>query len=345
MKNSRAPLTNTQVSRRTLLAGTGAGLAAILAAGRSPVFAQAQPKKLVFAHINSAPESAAVAFEWFAKEVNARSKGALDVQFFGGTLLPKELEIMNAVRSGNIAIGNPAGAAATVFPEMAVFLVPYLVSSYDQAYKNFNGKVGDQLDAQFQSKYGLKVLCFFDYGFRHFWNNRRPIVEPKDLRGLKLRVQQAKVFGDTINGLGGNAVPMPWGEVIPAAQQGVIDGADLPIVNILALKAYEVSKYCSMTYHNYGPTVNVINLGTWNGLSKAEQKLLLDASREAQAKIREATESVDSLKKAKELLEPHGMIVNASDVPAFKKMAEEKIWPAYRQQGGALWDAIVSTKV
>jgi hypothetical protein len=26
-------------------------------------------------------------------------------------------------------------------------------------------------------------------------------------------------------------------------------------------------------------------------------------------------------------------------------MAEEKIWPAYRQQGGALWDAIVSTKV
>jgi TRAP-type C4-dicarboxylate transport system substrate-binding protein len=63
-------------------------------------------------------------------------------------------------------------------------------------------------------------------------------------------VQPAKVFADTINGLGGVAVPMAWGEVIPAAQQGVIDGADLPIVNILALKAYEVSKYCSMTYHN-----------------------------------------------------------------------------------------------
>ena len=341
----RIPSLHTAVSRRRFLAGTGAGLAGILAAGKSPAFAQAAPKKLVFAHINAAPESAAVAFDWFAKEVTARSKGALDVQFFGSTLLPKELEIMNAVKSGNIAIGNPAGAAATVFPEMAVFLVPYLVSSYDQAYKIFNGKVGDQLDRTFQQKYKLKVLCFFDYGFRHFWNTKRPIVEPKDLRGLKMRVQQAKVFGDTINGLGGNAVPMPWGEVIPAAQQKVIDGADLPIVNILALKVYEVSKYCSMTYHNYGPTVNVINLDVWNGLSAAEQKLLLDVSRAAQERIRQATESVDSLKKAKELLEPKGMIVNAANVEAFRRVAQDKIWPAYHQVNVELWDQIVATKV
>jgi len=330
-------------SRRTFLAGA-AGLAGILATGRAPAFAQTAAKKLVFAHINPSPESAAVAFSWMAEEVNKRSKGALDMQFYGATLLSKELEIMNAVKAGNIAIGGPAGAAATVFPEMGVFLVPYLVRSYDQAYRMFNGAIGDQLDAQFQQKYGLKVLCFFDYGFRHFWNSKRPIVEPKDLRGMKMRVQQAKVFADTINGLGANAVPMAWGEVIPAAQQGVIDGADLPIVNILALKAYEVSKYCSMTFHNYGPTVNVINLGIWNGLTKDEQKLLLDVSREAQARIRHDTESVDSLAKAKELLEPKGMAVNAANVDAFRKVAEEKVWPAYQKQYSEMWEQIVKTQ-
>jgi len=330
-------------TRRGVLAGA-AGLAGILASGRAPVFAQTTAKKLVFAHINPAPESAAVAFTWMAEEVNKRSKGALDMQFYGATLLSKELEIMNAVKAGNIAVGGPAGAAATVFPEMGVFLVPYLVRSYDQAYRMFNGAIGDELDAQFQQKYGLKVLCFFDYGFRHFWNSRRPIVEPKDLRGMKMRVQQAKVFADTINGLGANAVPMAWGEVIPAAQQGVIDGADLPIVNILALKAYEVSKYCSMTFHNYGPTVNVINLGIWNSLSKDEQKLLLDVSREAQARIRHDTESVDSLAKAKELLEPKGMAVNAADVDAFRKVAEEKVWPAYQKQYSEMWEQIVKTQ-
>jgi tripartite ATP-independent transporter DctP family solute receptor len=333
-----------RLGRRQFLAGASAGLAGILATGRAPVFAQAAPKKLVFAHLNAEPESAAVAFARMAKEATKRSNGALDVQFYGSTLLTKELEIMNAVKSGNIAIGNPGGAAATVFPEMGVFLVPYLVRSYDQAYRMFNGKVGDQLDAQFQEKYKLKVLCFFDYGFRHFWNSKRAINEPKDLRGLKLRVQQAKVFGDTINGLGGNAVPMPWGEVIPAAQSGVIDGADLPIVNILALKVYEVSKYCSMTYHNYGPTVNVMNLDVWNGLTEQERKLMLDVSREAQERIRHDTETVDNMQKAKELLEPKGMVVNAADVDKFRKVAQDKIWPNYQKQYSELWDEISRTQ-
>jgi len=340
----RTALLESTINRRLFLAGMGAGMAGILVSGRAPAFAQAAPKKLVLAHINN-NDSAAVEFEWMAKEANARSKGSLDVQFFGGTLLAKELEIMNAVKSGNVAMGDPAGAAATVFPEMSLFLVPYLVASYDQAYRLFNGKVGEQLDKTFQEKYGVKTLFFFDYGFRHFWNSKHPIVEPKDLRGLKIRVQLAKVFGDTINGLGGNAVPMPWGEVIPAAQQKVIDGADLPIVNILQLKVYEVSKYCSMTYHNYGPTLMVMNLGMWNGLSDAEKKLLLDLSREVQGRIRHSTESVDSLAKAKELLEPKGMLVNAANTEAFRKVAQEKVWPTYRQQGGNLWDTIVATKV
>src|SRR3954452_16342997 len=342
MPMTRSNARNAATRRRVLQA---AGAAGILAISKAPAFAQATPKKLVFAHVTAEPESSAVAFVAMAKEVTEGSKGELVMEFHGGTLLTKELEIINAVKSGNIAMGDPGGAAATVFPEMGVFLVPYLVASYDQAYKMFNGQVGDRLDKQFQQKYKLKVLFFYDYGFRHFWNSKRPIAEPKDLRGLKLRVQQAKVFADTINGLGGVAVPMAWGEVIPAAQQGVIDGADLPIVNILALKAHEVSKYCSMTYHNYGPTALVINLDIWNGLTPAQQKLLLDASRTAQERIRGLTESVDTVEKAKELLEPKGMTVNTADVEAFRKTAQEKVWPQYQKEYSEIWDEIVATKV
>ena len=330
-------------TRRRILQAAAASSVVVLA--KAPAFAQAQPKKLVFAHVTASPESSAVAFEAMAKEVTERSNGELAMEFHGGTLLTKELEIINAVKAGNIAMGDPGGAAATVFPEMGVFLVPYLIASYDQAYKMFNGAVGDRLDKQFQDKYKLKVLFFYDYGFRHFWNSKRPIAEPKDLRGLKMRVQQAKVFADTINGLGGVAVPMAWGEVIPAAQQGVIDGADLPIVNILALKAYEVSKYCSMTYHNYGPTAAVINLELWNGLTESQRKLIADASRNAQTKVRQLTESVDNLDKAKELLEAKGMTVNTANVDAFRKLAQEKVWPAYKQQFPELWEEIVATKV
>jgi tripartite ATP-independent transporter DctP family solute receptor len=320
------------------------GLAAILASGHAPVFAQAAAKKMVMAHINPLPESAAMAFDWMAKEVNARSKGALEMQFFGKTLIPQELEIMNAVKSGNIQMGNPAGAAATVFPEMGAFLVPYLVKDYASAYAMFNGKIGESLDKIWQDKYKVKALCFFDYGFRHFWTSKAPIVEPRDLRGKKIRVQQAKIFGDTINGLGGNAVPLAWGEVISAAKSGVVDGGDLPVVNMDALKVYEVSKYCSLTYHNYGPTVNVMNLEFWNGLTPALQKLVLDISREAQQRIRNATESVDNFEAAKKLLEPRGMTVVQANVEAFRKVAQQKIWPQYKPLYGALWDEIENHK-
>jgi TRAP-type C4-dicarboxylate transport system substrate-binding protein len=135
---------------------------------------------------------------------------------------------------------------------------------------------------------------------------------------------------------------MPWGEVVPAAQQGVIDGADLPIYNINALKVYEVSKYVSMTFHNYGPTLLVMNLDVWKSLTPEQQKLFLEVSREAQKKIRELTESVDNLAKAKEILEAKGMKVNAADVASFRKLAEDKIWPATSSStasSGTRWSA------
>jgi tripartite ATP-independent transporter DctP family solute receptor len=340
---STAPSRRVLFNRRTLLRA-GAGITGILATGRIPAIAQTQPKKLVFAHINAVPESAAVAFDWMAKELTTRSNGAIEMQFFGKTLIPQELEIMNAVKSGSVAMGSPAGAAATVFPEMGALLVPYLVKDYASAYAMLNGKIGDKLSREIEDKYKLKVLCYFDYGFRHFWTAKKPIVEPKDLRGLKIRVQQAKIFGDTINGLGGNAVPMAYGEVVTAAKQGVIDGGDLPIVNMKALKIYEVSKYASLTYHNYGPTNAVMNLEIWNGLTSDQQKLVMDLARAAQQKIREATETVDNFAKARETLEPLGMTVVESRVEEFREVAQQKIWPAYKSQYGALWDEIEGFK-
>jgi tripartite ATP-independent transporter DctP family solute receptor len=321
-------------------------VAVALPGGHRPASGQAKAgvKKLDFPHITAPPESSAVAFKWMSEELTKRSAGSLNVVFHGATLITKELEVMDAVKSGNVAIANPGGAACTVFPEMCVFLTPFLVRDYNHAYAMFNGEIGRNLDEIFQKKYKLKVLFFYDYGFRHFWNNRRPINTPADLKGLKMRVQQGRVFADTVNGLGASAVPMPWGEVIPAAQQGVIDGADLPIVNINALKAYEVAKYASMTYHNYGPTVLTMNLEIWRGLTPEQQKLFADVGREAQAKIRELTESVDNFQKAKEILEPKGMKVNQADVASFRKMAEEKIWPQYRQQYAEMWDKIVNTR-
>ena len=302
-----------------------------------------KPKVLDLAYVNNS-DLTHKAYEWMSKEIAQRSNGTLQIRYHPGTLLTKEAEIVDAVKSGNIAMGTPVGAASSLIPEMGVFMVPYLVRDYNQAYTMFNGEVGKQLADLVEKKYKLRVLIYMDMGFRHFWNSKRPINTPDDLKGLKLRVQQGKVFADTVNGLGASAVPMGWTEVIPAVQQGVVDGADLPVANIFNLKAYEVSKYASLTFHNYSPTMTVINPGIWKALSPEHQKLLQDIAMQAQTRMRNDTESVDSLAGAKKLLEPVGMVVNQADVAAFRKVAEKNIWPQYKKIFPEMWDKIVSTK-
>src|SRR5256885_13131903 len=97
--------------------------AVALSGGHSPASGQAKPgaKKLDFPHVTAPPESSAVAFKWMSEELTKRSGGALNLVFHGGTLLPKELELMDAVKSGTVAIGNPAVAACTVFPQTCRF--------------------------------------------------------------------------------------------------------------------------------------------------------------------------------------------------------------------------------
>src|SRR5258708_35782467 len=102
--------------------GQASGSVVFLSLAKAPAFAQVTPKKLIFAHVTPPPESSAVAFVAMAKEVTERSNGELQMEFHGGTLLTKELEIINAVKAGNIAMGDPGGAAGTGFPAMGVFL-------------------------------------------------------------------------------------------------------------------------------------------------------------------------------------------------------------------------------
>jgi tripartite ATP-independent transporter DctP family solute receptor len=326
--------------RRFLTAG--GGLISILATGRAPAFAQAVPKKLIMAYTSPPPDVVGIGLDWYAKELTARSHGELLGQLEAGTILTREADITKRRKAGNVAIGTPIGAAATLFPEMGVFLVPYLINSYAQGYAVLDGAVGDTLSRTFEAKYAVKVLFYYDLGFRHFWNNRHPITVPTDLRGMKIRAQPSKVFVDTINALGAVAVPMPFAEVVTAAQQGVIDGADYPVANMVANKFYDFSKYYSLTYHNYGASVMLMNPGMWNGLRPDQQTLVMETGREAQRMTRHLMDSVDNLAGAKTLLEPHGMQVNAVELSAFKKRAQDKLWPDYKQQYAGLWDKVVA---
>jgi len=106
------------LNRRTLLrAGAMAG---ILATGRAPAIRTKLAEENSYSPTSTRfPESAAVSPSTGWRKKSPRSRKARSTcQVLGKTLIPQELEIMNAVKSGSVAMGSPAGAAATVFPEM-----------------------------------------------------------------------------------------------------------------------------------------------------------------------------------------------------------------------------------
>ena len=249
-------------SRRRFIKGVS-GLAGAFALGAPPVVAQSGPKKLILATTGAKPELSAVMLDWYCDQLTKRSNGALQMEFAGMTILTKEIDIVNAVKTGNVAMGTPVGAAATIFPEMGVFLSPISCRATTRPIKLLNGEVGDQLDKTFQEKYDVKVLFFYDQGFRHFYNWTRPITTPRDLRGLKMRVQPAKIYRRHDQRAWRRRGADPWRRNVHGFAAAIVDGGDAPVANMAPFKLYEVSKYYSLTGHNYGASLLVMNSGMW----------------------------------------------------------------------------------
>ena len=143
-----------------------------------------------------------------------------------------------------------------------------------------DGAFGQKLLSQLPEK-GLIGLGFWENGFRHVTNSRKPVQNADDLNGLKLRVIQSPLFVDTFNALGANATPMPFTELYTAMEQRAVDGQENPAATILASKFYEVQKHMVMSRHMYSAWVLLMSKKTWDGLSAQEQKIVQDAAREA----------------------------------------------------------------
>jgi tripartite ATP-independent transporter DctP family solute receptor len=142
--------------------------------------------------------------------------------------------------------------------------------------------------AKLQDK-GMVGLTYWENGFRNLTNSKRPVTKLEDLDGVKLRVMQNNVFLDSFKTLGANAVPLPFSELFTALETKTVDGQENPYNTILSSKFYEVQKYLTVTNHVYSPWIVTVSKKWWDGLSKDEQKVLLDAAKKSRDFEREDT--------------------------------------------------------
>jgi TRAP-type transport system periplasmic protein len=222
-----------------------------------------------------------VAIDTFAKEVEKRTNGRYKVQPFYSGALGAERESVEAVQLGTQELTfTSTGPVPNFVPEVKILDVPFLFRDYAHARSTLDGPIGQELLTKFPAK-GMVALAWGENGFRHMTNNKRPIVVPDDLRGLKMRTMENPVHIQAYKGFGIIPTPMAFTEVFTALQQGTVDGQENPLSVIVAAKFEQVQKFLSLTGHVYSPCVLLMNKAAFDKLSADDKKNFLDAAKEA----------------------------------------------------------------
>ena len=280
-------------------------------------FAQAQTVKLSLGH-GAAPDNPRhIASLKFAEIVKAKTNGQVEVTVSPSGQLGTEPALITAVRSGAVDItANSQGAFANVVPEYAAFGMPFLFADLPSAWKVMDGPVGKELADKTAEK-GMVVLGYWDNGIRHMSNSKRPLNTPEDMKGLKMRTPPDAVTVDIMNAVGAQAQQIAFTELYVALQQGVVDGQENPLVNIRSAKLYEVNKFISLTGHKYEMTPFVMNKRSFDGLSEAHKKAVMEAAAEATKLQRNLAQDADNKLEAE--LKSLGAVINRSNKAAFEK--------------------------
>ena len=292
-----------------------AAAALTLAAGTP--FAQT---KLTLGH-GAAPgnprHEAAVAF---ANAVKQKSGGRIEVQVAPSAQLGDDAAMITALRSGTLDMSaNSQGAASVVVPEYAAFGMPFLFSDPTAAFKLLDGPLGKELAEKSAAK-NLIVLGYWDNGIRHVSNSKRAVLTPADMKGLKIRTPPDAVTIDIMTALGAETQQIKFAELYVALQQGVVDGQENPLANIDASKLYEVQKFISLTGHKFEMNPLLMSKRTWDRLSEADRKIIMEAANEATAVQRKLSREADDRLMVE--LPKKGVKIDKVDQSQFAKATE-----------------------
>ena len=233
------------ISRRTVLAGAGA------MAGASVLGRRAQAAEFNLKYGNDLPPThpinkrAAEACD----AIRAATNGRVDIQIFPNSQLGGSTDMLSQVRSGALDIFTVGSPLANLIPVSAIPSIAFAFQSFDGVWAAVDGELGAHIRREVAK---LSLIAFdrmWDNGFRQITTSNKPINEPNDLKGLKLRVPVSPLFTSMFRALGTAPTAINFVEVYTALQTKVVDGQENPLALIDAAKFYEVQKYRSLTGH------------------------------------------------------------------------------------------------
>lgn len=248
-------------------------------AGAPP--AAAQEIRLRFAHSLSTNEPFHEAAEYFAKNVEQRTNGRVQIKVFPGEQLGTLKETMEMIRQGaNVMVSTDSGYLADFVPDFGILNGPYLLRQPTDFKKLLASDWYREITQKAHAA-GFQVLAFnWYFGARHIIGNR-PVRNMDEMKGLSIRVPPVAMFIETFKALGARGVTLQFSEVYTGLQQKVVDAVEAPLPTLYGAKLYESAKVVSMTSHFVAYLGVSMNATVFDKLPKDVQAVLLEEAAKA----------------------------------------------------------------
>lgn len=214
--------------------------------------------------------------------LDEQSGGTMHINLFANSALGSKNELIDQMVMGEniITIADGAFYADYGVPDMGIMYGPFFFGSWDDVWalldSDWYAEQSEKLEAC-----GLKLISSnWIYGERELMTNKK-VVLPDDLKGMKIRLANAKIYMEGFNALGATAIGMDLGEVYQALQMGTIDGVENPLSTLYGRSFQEVNKYILMTGHIKNFTTWCAGADWFNSLTAEQQELLVKTGNEA----------------------------------------------------------------
>ncbi|CAM4112744.1 TRAP transporter substrate-binding protein [Zobellia nedashkovskayae] len=265
------------------------------------------------------------------EDLKELSGGKMLLEIYPNQQLGTERQCLELLQIGSLDMTKVSvGTLENFAPKMRVLGLPFLFRDRQHSFDVLDGPIGQELlnDGE---QYWLKGLGYYDAGSRSFYTKDRPINNPDDLAGLKIRVMESVTAMDMVKDLGGSPTPISWGELYTALQQGVVDGAENNPPSFYLSRHYEVCKFYTLDEHTVLPDVLLAGTHLWDSLSEEEQgwlKKAVDGSVGYQRKLwgEAEDEALAEVEKAGvEIIRPDKTLFSEKIKDSFDKYKDDEV--------------------
>jgi C4-dicarboxylate-binding protein DctP len=228
----------------------------------------------------------------FKEEVEAATKGEIEVQIFDSAQLVSDKDVPKAVGSGQLEMGVASLARfSSDVPAVDIFSLPFLFDTDEKrrAAVAPDSPVRRPIDEAIVSKLGCRVLWWQTYASTVLLSNGSPIREPRQIAGRKVRVF-GKQLATWVSSLGGTPVAIAGSEQYLAYKHGTATIGITGLDSVKSGKLWEVMDTVNLVKIAATEFVVLINEKVLEEMTDEEREIVTTAAHKAEAKLRESSQ-------------------------------------------------------